>query len=263
MTTAPVVGSQTIATVERAADVLTLFARSEDATLGVTEIAQSLGLSKAAVHRILASLRSRSFVELDEDSRRYSLGPASFELGLSYLARIDVRSLAAPELAWLSRETQETATLSVLAGDGRIYVDQVTPPREIVMSVPLGQRFPLHAGSSSKALLAFLPNEEVENYLQGQLRQFTETTRTEPDELRRDLAQIRSRGFATSAGERQAGAASVAAPVLDHSGRPIAAMSVCGPAERLAAELDHAAALLLESAARVSVRMGHRPKADT
>ncbi len=263
MTTAPVVGSQTIATVERAADVLTLFARADDATLGVTEIAQSLGLSKAAVHRILASLRSRSFVELHEDSRRYSLGPASFELGLSYLARIDVRSLAAPELAWLSRETQETATLSVLAGDGRIYVDQVTPPREIVMSVPLGQRFPLHAGSSSKALLAFLPNDEVENYLQGQLRQFTETTRTEPDELRRDLAQIRSRGFATSAGERQAGAASVAAPVLDHSGRPIAAMSVCGPAERLAAELDHAAALLMESAARVSVRLGHRPKADT
>jgi DNA-binding IclR family transcriptional regulator len=229
----------------------------------VTEIAQALGLSKAAVHRILASLRSRSFVELDEDTRRYSLGPASFELGLSYLARIDVRSLAAPELAWLSRETQETATLSVLAGEGRIYVDQVTPPREIVMSVPLGQRFPLHAGSSSKALLAFLPNDEVENYLHGQLRQFTETTRTDPDELRRDLAQIRSRGFATSAGERQAGAASVAAPVLDHSGRPVATMSVCGPAERLAAELDHAATLLLEATARVSVRMGHRPKADT
>jgi DNA-binding IclR family transcriptional regulator len=263
MTTAPVVGSQTNATVERAADVLTLFARSEDPTLGVTEIAQALGLSKAAVHRILASLRSRSFVELDEETRRYSLGPASFELGLSYLARIDVRALAAPELAWLSRETQETATLSVLAGEGRIYVDQVTPPREIVMSVPLGQRFPLHAGSSSKAMLAFLPNDEVENYLHGQLRQFTETTRTDPDELRRDLAQIRSRGFATSAGERQAGAASVAAPVLDHSGRPVATMSVCGPAERLAAELDHAAALLLEAAARVSVRMGHRPKADT
>ena len=180
MTTSPV-ASQTIATVERAADVLTLFARADEPTLGVTEIAQALGLSKAAVHRILASLRSRSFVELDEDTRRYSLGPASFELGLSYLARIDVRALAAPELAWLSRETQETATLSVLAGDGRIYVDQVTPPREIVMSVPLGQRFPLHAGSSSKALLAFLPNSEVEDYLHGPLRQFTETTRTDPD----------------------------------------------------------------------------------
>jgi IclR family acetate operon transcriptional repressor len=260
MTTSPV-ASQTIATVERAADVLTLFARSDDATLGVTEIAQTLGLSKAAVHRILASLRSRSFVELDEDTRRYSLGPASFELGLSYLARIDVRALAAPELAWLSRETQETATLSVLAGDGRIYVDQVTPPREIVMSVPLGQRFPLHAGSSSKALLAFLPNGEVEDYLHGPLRQFTETTRTDPDALRDDLAHIRSRGFATSAGERQAGAASVAAPVLDHSGRPVASISVCGPAERLADELDHAASLLLDATARISTRLGHRAKA--
>jgi DNA-binding IclR family transcriptional regulator len=257
----PAAGSQTIATVERAADVLTMFARSTEPTLGVTEISQSLGLSKAAVHRILASLRGRSFVELDEDTRRYSLGHASFELGLSYLSRIDVRALAAPELAWLSRETQETATLSVLAGEGRIYVDQVTPPREIVMSVPLGQRFPLHAGSSSKALLAFLPTQEVEQYLARRLEPLTASTRTEPADLREDLAGVRSRGYATSAGERQAGATSVAAPVFDHGGRPVASISVCGPAERLAEQADEAAALLLAATERISLRLGHRPGA--
>jgi DNA-binding IclR family transcriptional regulator len=254
-------GSQTIATVERAADVLTMFARSEDTTLGVTEISQSLGLSKAAVHRILASLRTRHFVELDEASRRYTLGHASFELGLSYLAQVDVRSLAAPELAWLSRETEETATLSVLAGEGRIYGDQVTPPREIVMSVPLGQRFPLHAGSSSKALLAFLPGNEVDHYLGGPLEPLTASTRTDSGDLRADLDRIRGRGYATSAGERQAGATSVAAPVFDHSGRPVASISVCGPAERLAEHIDDAATLLLAATGRISVRLGHRPAA--
>ena len=176
----PARASQTIATVERAADVLTLFVRTRGATLGVTEIAHELGLSKAAVHRILASLCSRDYVQEDTSTRRYSLGHAAFELGLTYLARIDVRALAAPELAWLSRQTQETATLSVLVGDGRIYVDQVTPPREIVMSVPLGHRFPLHAGSSSKALLAFLPDDEVERYLGGGLEPLTESTRPTP-----------------------------------------------------------------------------------
>jgi DNA-binding IclR family transcriptional regulator len=254
-------GSQTIATVERAADVLTLFARAGETTLGVTEIATALGLSKAAVHRILASLRSRGYVEVDDDSRRYSLGPASFELGLAYLSRIDVRGVAAPELAWLSRETQETATLSVLSGEGRIYVDQVTPPREIVMSVPLGQRFPLHAGSSSKALLAFLGPDEVDQYLSSPLSPFTDTTLIEPNRLRDDLAAVRVRGFATSAGERQAGAASVAAPVFDHRGRPVASISVCGPAERLAPALDEAARLLLEATSRVSLRLGYRPAA--
>ncbi len=90
------------------------------------------------MHRILASLRTRRLVELDEETRRYRLGPTAFALGVAYQSRIDVRQSAAAELAALSRETQETATLSVLSGDARMYVDQVTPRREIVMSVPLG-----------------------------------------------------------------------------------------------------------------------------
>ncbi len=85
------VGSQTIATVERAADVLAMFSRAQEPTLGVTEIASALALSKAAVHRILASLRTRHFVDLDDETRRYSLGPAAFALGLAYQSRLDVR----------------------------------------------------------------------------------------------------------------------------------------------------------------------------
>jgi IclR family transcriptional regulator, acetate operon repressor len=256
------VSSQTIATVERAADVLTLFADAAEPTLGVTEIANELSLSKAAVHRILASLRTRGYVELDESSRRYSLGPSAFALGLSYLARIDVRSSAAPELSSLSNATDETATLSVLSGGGRIYIDQVTPPREIVMSVPLGQRFPLYAGSSSKVLLAFMREDEIETIISGPLTAITDTTLTEPTRLRRELAEIRKRGYATSAGERQAGAASVAAPIFDHSGRPVAAISVCGPAERMSENLPLAAGLVVEATTRVSSRLGHRIRAD-
>jgi len=250
--------SQTIATVERAADVLTLFSEVRDRTLGVTEIATSLGLSKAAVHRILTSLRTRGYIEVDEESHRYGLGPASFALGLSYLARLDVRGAAAPELAALAATSQETSTLSVLAGDSRIYVDQVIAPREIVMSVPLGQRFPLHAGSSGKALLAFGADEQVERIVTAPLPAFTATTMTDVGALRAELAAIRARGYATSAGERQAGAASVAAPVFDHAGRPVAAISICGPAERLQGRLQDCGRLLLASAIRVSAKLGHR-----
>jgi IclR family acetate operon transcriptional repressor len=250
---------QTAATVERAADVLVLFTERDQPTLGVTEIAEALGLSKPAVHRILASLRTRGLIELDDETRRYSLGLTSMRLGLAYLDRIDIRKVAAPELSSLSRRTQETATLSIRTGDHRVYVDQVTPAREVIMAVSLGVPYPLHAGGSSKAFLAFLSDEEIEDYLDSdRLGRLTEQTITDPDVLRKELRDIRARGYAQSFAERQHGAASVAAPILDHHGRPAAVVSVCGPLERFKGELAACAQALTEATARLSARMGHQ-----
>ena len=143
---------QRIATVERAADVLNAFTELDGATVGVTELSERLGLSKAVVHRILSSLRVKGFVELDGDSRRYSLGPASLSLGLTYLQQIDVRDEARGFLRDLSDQTSETATLSVRRGDMRMYVDQITPSREVKMTVQLGHPYPLHAGGVLKGI---------------------------------------------------------------------------------------------------------------
>ncbi len=251
-------GSQSIAAVERAIDVLLLFGRSSRADLGVTEISGELGLSKAAVHRILTSLRSRDLIAVNPVSRRYSLGPAALGLGRAYLARIDVRSMASPELAWLSSESQETATLSIRNGDSRMYVDQVVPDREVRMEVAVGLPYPLHAGASSKAFLANLSNDEINSYIErNRLAAMTDQTITDDDRLRRELATIHKRGYATSAGERMAGAASVAAPVFDHEGRPVAVISVSGPMERFKGEMTDCTALLLEATGRLSARMGH------
>ncbi|QKW36785.1 IclR family transcriptional regulator [Actinomadura sp. NAK00032] len=251
---------QSASTVERAADVLVLFAEAGARTLGVTEIAEALGLSKPAVHRILTSLRSRRLVRVDEQTRRYALGLTAMRLGLAYLDHIDVRRLAAPELVGLSRATRETATLSTRAGAERVYVDQVTPDREVIMSVSLGVPFPLHAGASSKAFLAFLPAAHIEEYLAGDhLSRLTDRTVVEPDALRRELAEIRRRGHARSFAERQSGAASVAAPVFDHHGLPAAVVSVCGPVERFRGEADACAGALLAATGRLSALMGHVP----
>src|SRR4051794_31353584 len=117
-------GSVTVAAVERAADILLHFSVTPGPDLGVTEIAEELGMSKAAVHRVLASLRSRELVQLDEQTHRYSLGVSAMRLGMSYLDRIDLRSIARPFLQALSDATHETATLSITVGDtSRIYVD--------------------------------------------------------------------------------------------------------------------------------------------
>ncbi len=249
-------GGQTVATVERAVDILALFASVDSFTLGVTEIADRLGMSKAVVHRLLTSLRKRKLIDFHSDTRRYSLGPMAMRLGLAYMARLDIRRLAGPELQRLSRETNETATLSLRTGDTRVYVDQVTPAREVIMSVTIGLPYPLHAGGSSKAFLAFLPEAEVDDYLSRALTAMTPQTVVDPERLRAELAEIRERGWARSFGERQLGAASVAAPVLDHADLPVAVVSVCGPAERFAEEADACAERLLEVTTELSQRMG-------
>jgi IclR family transcriptional regulator, acetate operon repressor len=247
-----------ITSVERAADVLLLFTRASSEDLGVTEIASELALSKAVVHRILTSLASRGLVESIVSTRRYRLGPTALSLGVTYLDRIDLRALALPVLRQLCQRTRETATLSLRYGWERMYIEQVTPEREVKMTVALGRPFPLHAGSSSKAFLAFLPPNDQDQYLGGgDLDGLTEQTITDPAQLREELAKIRQRGFAVSHGERQVGAGSVAAPVFDHRDQPIAVVSVCGPLERFRDEAAAIGDALVEATHDLSRRLGY------
>lgn len=249
-------GSATIATVERAADILLFFTETSRPDLGVTEIADALGLSKAAVHRVLASLRGRGFIHLDEATRRYSLGVSSMKLGLACVERIDVRRVARSYLEDLSRDTNETATLSVPAGPhSRIYVDQVTPDREVITAVTLGVPYPLYAGASSRALLAFSTHERIEEYL-AEVSPEPLTPGTTADALRADLEQVRRQGWAHSPAERKSGAASVAAPVLGHDGVPLAVVGVCGPLERFSAEFEECRSALLKTTAGLSAKFG-------
>jgi IclR family transcriptional regulator, acetate operon repressor len=247
----------TVAAVDRAIDVLLHFAEKQSETVGVSEIASDLKMSKTTVHRILTSLRARGLVQLDPVSRRYSLGPTAMRLGSRYLAQVNVRRLAVRVLQNLSAAANETATLSVRTGDTRVYVDQVTPHREVFMSVSIGVPFPLHAGASSKAFLAFLADAQIETYLERNLLSLTEATITDPRKLRGELREIRFRGWAQSDSERQVGAASVAAPVLNHLNVPVAVISICGPSERFRSEADECAKILVAATQRLSADLGH------
>jgi IclR family acetate operon transcriptional repressor len=250
-------GSQTIAAVERAADILLYFTEVKAASVRITDISKDLGISKAGAHRVLASLRSRGLVTLDEETREYSLGPKALTLGLTTLARLDHRKVAAAELAALSAKTNETATLSIRAGDFRVYTDQVTPNVPVIMTVQIGVPFPLHAGASSKAMLAFLPQHEIDSLVSGTLSNLTPLTVTDGRKLIKELTEIRARGWAQSSGERQSGAASVASPIFSHEGLPIAVMSVCGPADRFLANEAKSVTALLEVTKRVSASLGY------
>src|SRR6478735_7284652 len=146
----------------RVADVLLAFSRS-DRPLGVTQLAREVGLSKAVVHRILQSLTSRSLVQAVPGDAAYALGPAAIGLGTKAWGQLDVRRIAAPVLQRLRDQTRETATLSVLVGHRRIYLDQFESPQEVKMVVEIGPQYPLHSGASSRSILAHLPPDFVDD----------------------------------------------------------------------------------------------------
>ena len=252
---------RSVAAIDRAVGVLFLFARSPG-TLGVTEISRELGVSKAVVHRILASLCERGLLVADPQSRRYALGPAVMELAAAYRDQLDVRTLALDEMRRLSAEMDETATLSVRYGNRRVYVDQITPPREVKMTVPIGSSFPLHAGASSKAFLAWLNAEQLDLYLaDNPLDALTGATIVSDHELRAELVRIRAQGFAVSLGERQHDAGSVAAPIVDHNHDPVAVISVCGPIDRFRNKIAPSAAVVVEATRALSIKLGAQPLA--
>mgnify|MGYP001947649213 CR=1 FL=1 len=247
---------QLIATVERAADVLTLFTTVEGSDLGVTEIAKELELSKAVVHRVLNTLVSKGFIETDDRTRRYRLGPAVLALGEAYVERLDLRAHALWFMRKLSDTTGETATVSLRYEHEQFYVDQITPSRQVKLSVSLGRRRALHDGAPALVFLSLLDEQEREAYIAGHGRT---GEIPDPDALRQELALIREQGYATDEGDGPSEPSSIAAPILDHRGEPTAVIGLCGPRERFADVRDEAITLLLDATTHLSYHLG-RPR---
>lgn len=210
---------------DRVADVLLLFSRA-DGPLGVSEIARTLNLSKAVVHRILRSLSSRALLQTLPSSSSYALGPAAIGMGNNAWSQSDFRSVAGPALRALRDKTKETATLSILSSHSRIYLDQYESPQEIKMVVEIGARHPLHSGASSRAILAFLPEAYIEEAV-------AQRTASEPGfdtgEFRKSLETVRHQKYAVSLNERKIGAASIASAFFDKTGNAVGSISSCGP----------------------------------
>jgi len=243
-------------TADRVADVLFAFI-SGPASLGVSEVARELNVSKAVVYRIFQSLVSRKFLQVDPGTRSYRLGPSATALGARALRDLDMRRAARPVLEALRDKTDETTTLTELVGDSRVYLDQFESRQSIRMTVELGRPHALHAGGSGKSILAFLPPERQEELIERGLTRVTPATITDPDRLRDELRDVEACGYAVSLGERQHDAGSVASPVFGADGWVIGSLSVCGPVGRFDdATVAAHAELVLAAAREVSRRMG-------
>lgn len=241
---------QTIRSVERALDVLLCFV-GEPGGLGVTQIAEKLGLYKSTVHRILSALEVKGFVRQDVSTGRYHLGLKVLELASAYLSSGDVASLAYPEMLQLRDRTQETVSLYVRDGLDRVRVQRAEGPQPLRRVVGLGERLPLHLGASGKVLLAWAaPAERL------WLLDHTLPSGADPVAFQQMLDEVVHRGWATSLEEREPGVASVAAPVLDRAGRCVAALAISGPVSRFTSQrADCLGPMVLESARAIRLRL--------
>lgn len=245
----------------RALRVINAVVEASSAGIGVSALARDLELPKAVTHRILKALTTEGFLAFDEQTKTYSLGVGALKIGLAAVRLMDIPAAAKPFLYRLVEQTGETATLSIRDGWSRIYLDQVLSPKEVRMSVSVGHSYPLHAGSSSKAILAALSDAEVDEYLrQGRREHLTAATIVDAAKLRAEVAAIRRRGYASSRGERQADAGSVACAVHHADGRVFGSLSVCGPAFRFdAAAQRRIGGLVLAAGEELSRTVGYRP----
>lgn len=198
--------------------------------MGVTEIARRVGLPKSVVHYHVSALVRNRYLEARPD-RRYGLGYAALRLGRANFSNLELRARALAYLRALHHDTWETVALSALVGRQPVCIDQLVSPQEVKLIVPLSEPFPLHAGASGRAMLAFLPADTREAVLRHPLEPLTPRTVVQPAELRALLDTVRSEGVALSRGERQVGGAAIAAPVFDSQG-VVGAMSICGPEQR-------------------------------
>ena len=217
---------------EHTLNVLELLAGS-DSPLGVTEIAERLGLSRPGAHRLLAALRARGFAQQEQTTARYSIGLRAFELATLAASRRDLRSAAAPYLRALNEETGETVHEAVYDDGHVIYLDRVESRRPVAPISRIGARAPAHCVATGLAILAYLPAEEIEALLARPLERFTDSTPVTGEEILEDIEATRHRGWALNVGSWRSDVGGVAAPIRDYGGGVIASLGCCVPSSRL------------------------------
>jgi DNA-binding IclR family transcriptional regulator len=226
-------GLRTIQSVDRAAALLKAVANSRE-PLTVAELAARCGLNRSTAWRLLATLDSQGIVERDPVTQRYSVGYAIFQIAAAGDHDAFVRR-AHPVLQRLANDTGETVNLAVAKRFNLVYVHQVEAP-QIMSPNWLGRAVALHATSSGKAFLAWLPKEERDVLVPARLQRFTDTTLTERRRLEEELEAVRRDGYSICVGELEETLYGASAPVLNDRERPVAVVSVWGPQHRVPAE---------------------------
>jgi len=227
--------SESIRAVERALDVLMCF-NSQTPELTMTQISELVGINKSTVHRLLATLEGKRFVERDATTGAYRLGIRLIQMAFLTMKHNDLRRLAAPFLHSLCDKYHENVNLSILDDTDVVYVEAIESSQRVKLAASPGQRLPAFCTASGKAILAFIPEENVKSILERGMARYTQNTILSQKAFFENMHETREQGFALSEQEFEEEINAIAAPIFNSKSKPFASVSIAGPAYRLTRE---------------------------
>ncbi|MEU4173665.1 IclR family transcriptional regulator [Streptomyces sp. NPDC026589] len=242
--------ASTVQIVDHALLVLKTIAEA-DRPRGLRELSRDLEISKSSTQRILASLERVGLAVVDENSRKYVIGPAALTLAWRHAANSDLVSAASEATARIAAATGETACVSAVVDGRRVTVYEVESSQPLRLITGVGRPYSLFSGATGRVLLSMLP----EDHLKHLVREHASATgATDATEIADRVAAARDRGYAFSRGEWIMGGCGVAVPIATQ-GTVTAALSIYGPEARLADQrMADLVPLLRTAAAQIAIR---------
>lgn len=246
---------KTIQSVSRAIEILRCFDNNEE--LGVTEISKILGLHKSTAFGLISTLESYQLLEKNGDTGKYRLGIELFRLGTK--VNSSLRSVAIPYLETLLNKYEETVNLVVRDYNFVTYLEKIESPHSMRICTRVGQRLPLYSTAVGKVILASLSDEEIEEVIEAsEIKKYTQNTICNKRELFEYIHRVRKNGYAEDFEELEEGLTCVAAPIINHTGKAIAAISVSGPTSRMNDEFrQRIIETLIEATKEISKKLGY------
>ncbi len=252
-----------IQSVDRALGILSLFG-STGTFLGISEIAAALELNKGTVWGLVTTLEQNGFLRQDPETHKYTIGPRLFELGIVYSTGLEINEQASRPVQQLANRTGLNARVGVFEGGMVLTTLMALPKSEDSFSHQLGPRIPAYCSGVGKAILAYLPPDELKEYLRNvKLVRHTPTTIVDPKLLLQDLEKTRERGYAINREEMIPGVAALGTPVFSSKRRLAGAISVSHSSKVLLAErCEEFAQELLCTASEIARAMGYYLSAE-
>ena len=224
---------QQVQSLVRALSILNALAESEDG-MTLTEISHQVKLPPSTAHRLLTTMQHERYVSFEGERTLWFVGVQAFSVGNSFIKNRNLSQIARPYMRALMEDSGETVNLAVADGGEVIFLSQVECRKMMRALVTPGRRALMHCSGVGKALLAFLPEEELHSVVAKHgLPKITERTLITQEALEKDLERCRQRGYALDDEEHAVGLRCVAGVVRDETGLPIAALSLSGPAARI------------------------------
>ncbi|OBR66615.1 IclR family transcriptional regulator [Paenibacillus oryzae] len=248
-----------IQALDRALQIIDLF-DEQHKEYKLSEISAAMNLHKSTVHSLLKTLQIHRYIVQDQESGKYRLGIRFIEKGELLLKQFDIVEIARPHLRALSIATSQTTHLVIMDGVEGIYIDKVEGQKAAIRYSRIGRRVPLHSSAVGKVLTAFRPGDEQARMLAGYtFVKHTDKTIDSVDGFLEELKRVEKQGYGIDNEENEPGVRCAAAPIFNHNGQVIAAMSVSTMVAHVDDdELERLIELLRQATSEISRQLGYR-----